>query len=125
MHLKAHLRSGKTLTFQLPQEFPRWQASQSQASFQSQLTGLCIVADGQTYALPPPVGFRSFSYLAEVESRPNGEVAAYRIGHQADDVQTTITVYAKNPIMIRMDTRKMGRQRWAAPGRAIPQQRDG
>lgn len=113
MQLKVSLRSGETLTLQLPDDLETWKQREADADFQASITGLGLVREGQYHALPAPSAFRRVLYMVEARYNGSDTPTAYRAGYVADDVMASITIYSKgNPPMSRFDVRRTGKLRW-------------
>lgn len=122
--LRANLRDGRTLSFDLFTEggTEDWKRRQADPAFQSLLTGISILWDGETFALPVPRFFRKVAYSAEVVN--DGErPAALKIGALSDDTFASVTVYLKSPRIVRFDVRRMGKPRHVEVGMPWPQER--
>lgn len=113
MQLKAGLRSGETVGFQLPDELPVWSAKQSDPQFQSDIRSLGLIRGGQYFALPAPSSFRKVSYSVDVVTNGNGAPAAARAGYVADDIMVRLVVFYKgSPPMAKVEVKRVGRPRY-------------
>jgi hypothetical protein len=122
--VKANLKDGRTLTFDLASEVgsAEWQALQADPTFQSQVTGLGVHWDGELYMFPLPKTFLRLAFSAELLRDRKGAIIGERIGCQADDILGTLTVYfSAVPKLARYDLRRIGRPRFLSRGRPWPQ----
>jgi hypothetical protein len=122
MSIKANLRDGRTLSFDLRAlaEREAWERCQADQTFQAQIRALAICHEGVMHTLPSPARFARVAYTAEVVGQAGRETGE-RINLQADDVMLSITIYAGPSKITRTDLRRIGHTRFVPKGRPWPQ----
>lgn len=121
--LRANMRDGRTLSFDLADDKGRleWEANQADPRFQQSITALAILHDRVLHTLPVPKRFRRIAYEATLITNGEDAAVAERIGCLADGVSVQLTVYLKaSPRTTRVDVRRVGKPRWVPQGRALP-----
>lgn len=113
--LKANLRDGRTLVFDLTTDVGLAAWRESLTTFQKQISGLAIQYERWTHTLPVPVRFRSVEFDAD-RIQPNGKILGEVISCTVDDVVISLTVYHTG--VSRADVRRREwRQRYAPNNR--------
>jgi hypothetical protein len=119
--LRANLRDGRTLCFDLLDEAgaTEWATHQADPGFQAVVTGLSVAWDRELYTLPLPRAFKKTSYTAELIRDKAGTANGIRIAVLADDAHASLTLYfTGSPKVTRYDLRRVGKPRFLVPDRA-------
>lgn len=119
--LRANLRDGRTLSFDLLDEASakEWAAHQADPGFQAVVTGLSVAWERELYVLPLPRAFKRTSYTAELMRDKSGIATGIRIAVLADDAHASLTLYfTGTPKLTRYDLRRIGKPRFLVPDRA-------
>lgn len=118
--LRVNCRDGRTLSFNLREatSLGLWSSSQENDQFQSNITGMAVLLDGELYTLPLPRLYRKLWWSAElIRHDQNGDVLGVQLSVIADDTRATLTVYFKGPVAVRSDLQKIGKPRFIPPAR--------
>lgn len=111
--LKVHLKSGKTLQFDLAneQQAAAWFEQARLHSFQSEITALTIHQNGVQYSLPCPRNLDPvFLYAEVVAPQPGRKIkGGERIIAHAGDVELTVMVHSGQRAA-RVDVTRLGKR---------------
>jgi len=82
------------------------------------ITGLWLMINKQHATLPMPWRFRRvFFYAKELKSKTGNYIAGEELTVQADDVRLILTgYYGSKPVMVRVDLKHTGKQRFIPKG---------